>query len=423
MRNFPSDVKTVYYFLANSATGLTGVNGTGLMRSEMNRASAVWTSETGDVDIFSQAAETLAEEVVGIRFRYFDGYEWLLEWDSEVAMGLPLAVEIELVLAGDDAQDQTALGSVYDMGLSGIDPELVYRTVVQLPNGQLPQATSAAQRLIVVRRGIDQRRLERSRRSVWRWCGRFYIGWKGRRTMRLVFAASRRAMVLPLVLIVIALLSLSAYTFSELMLTEYSAAVVNERQAQARYLADSGAEYLADFVSQLDDVQLQNGGRYHNPGFFQGNLVIDGELPRDRGRFSIVVPNIENGELAGIRYGVEDESTRVNLNTLLLADKIQPDGGRTLLMALPGMTEDLADAILDWIDPDDDPRKLGAEIEYYSTVGYSCKNGPLDTIEELLQVRGMTPELLFRRRPQSQRRDRRERDQQSIAFADDGGDH
>ena len=125
----------------------------------MNRASALWTSETGDVDIFSQAAETLAEEVVGIRFRYFDGYEWLLEWDSEVAMGLPLAVEIELVLAGDDAQDQTALGSVYDMGLSGIDPELVYRTVVQLPNGQLPQATRAAQRLIVVRRGIDQRRL------------------------------------------------------------------------------------------------------------------------------------------------------------------------------------------------------------------------------------------------------------------------
>ena len=93
--------------------------------------------------------------------------------------------------------------------------------------------------------------------------------------MRLVFAASRRAMVLPLVLIVIALLSLSAYTFSELMLTEYTAAVVNERQAQARYLADC-VEYLADFVSQLDDVQLQNGGRYHNPGFFQGNLVIDG---------------------------------------------------------------------------------------------------------------------------------------------------
>jgi uncharacterized membrane protein YgcG len=141
---FPSDVKTVYYFLANSATGLSGVNGTGLMRSEMNRATALWANETGDVDIFAQAAESLAEEVVGIRFSYFDGYEWLLEWDSEVAMGLPLAVEIELVLAGDEEQEQTALGSAYETGLSGVDPELVYRTVVQLPNGQIPQATSAS---------------------------------------------------------------------------------------------------------------------------------------------------------------------------------------------------------------------------------------------------------------------------------------
>ena len=35
-------------------------------------------------------------------------------------------------------------------------------------------------------------------------------------------------------------------------------------------------------------------------------------------------------------------------------------------MGLPGMTEDVADAILDWLDTDDEPRELGAEIEYYS---------------------------------------------------------
>ena len=66
---------------------------------------------------------------------------------------------------------------------------------------------------------------------------------------------------------------------------------------------------------------------------------------------------------------------------------------------------------------------MGAEIEYYSTVGYSCKNGPLDTIEELLQVRGMTPELLFGADLNRNGVIDASQIKQSIAFADDGGDH
>jgi hypothetical protein len=57
----------------------------------------------------------------------------------------------------------------------------------------------------------------------------------------------------------------------------------------------------------------------------------------------------------------------------------------------------VADAILDWMDPDDEPREFGCEVEYYSGLEppYGAKNGPLDTIEELLLVRGVTPQLLF----------------------------
>ncbi|MBW8885027.1 MAG: general secretion pathway protein GspK, partial [Planctomycetia bacterium] len=99
----------------------------------------------------------------------------------------------------------------------------------------------------------------------------------------------------------------------------------------------------------------------------------------------------------GIRYGLEDESTRLNLNVLLIVDQQLPGSGRTLLMALPGMTEDVADAILDWLDPDDTARDAGAEVDYYSGLSppYAPKNGPVDTVEELLLVRGVTPQLLF----------------------------
>jgi hypothetical protein len=202
-------------------------------------------------------------------------------------------------------------------------------------------------------------------------------------------------MVLPLVLIVIALLSLAAYTFAELMLIEYRAAMVNQQQAQTRTLADTGVEFLQDFLKEIDDYQLQLGGRYNNPAYFQGILAADGELPRDRGHFSILSPNVSYGELAGVRYGVEDESARINLNTILLADSAQANGGRMLLMGLPGMTEDVADSILDWIDTDDESREFGAELSSYAGLGYGCKNEPLDTIEELLLVRGVAPELLF----------------------------
>jgi DNA uptake protein ComE-like DNA-binding protein len=66
-------------------------------------------------------------------------------------------------------------------------------------------------------------------------------------------------------------------------------------------------------------------------------------------------------------------------------------------MMLPGMTVDVAAAILDWMDTDDTPRQNGAEREYYSGMSpsYAPKNGPLESVEELLLVRGVTPYLLF----------------------------
>jgi len=87
----------------------------------------------------------------------------------------------------------------------------------------------------------------------------------------------------------------------------------------------------------------------------------------------------------------------LNLNVLTQLDGVVPGGARELLMGLPGMTPQIADAILDWMDPDDEPREYGAEKEYYSTLDppYEPTNGPLRTIEELLLVRDVTPELLF----------------------------
>lgn len=78
-------------------------------------------------------------------------------------------------------------------------------------------------------------------------------------------------------------------------------------------------------------------------------------------------------------------------------DAATVDPATNALLALPGMTPETADAILDWIDSDDEPRPLGAEFDYYAGLSppYAPKNGPLDALDELLMVRGVSPVLLF----------------------------
>ena len=55
----------------------------------------------------------------------------------------------------------------------------------------------------------------------------------------------------------------------------------------------------------------------------------------------------------------------------------------------------VADSILDWRDANREHRLNGAEEDYYRGLDppYSAKDGPLDVLEELLLVRGVTPQI------------------------------
>jgi type II secretory pathway component PulK len=208
----------------------------------------------------------------------------------------------------------------------------------------------------------------------------------------------RRGVVLILVLVVVMILALGAYSFTDLMLTHQESTLLSGRQTQTRLLVDSGVEMVRLFLAQTEEDRINAGGVFDNPDRFRGVTVVLDDNPQEQASFTIVSPSLtDDGSLGGVRFGLEDESTRLNLNTLLMAEAQQEGAATQLLMSLPGMTEEIADAILDWLDPDDEPRPLGAEVDYYATLqpGYACKNGPLETVEELLLVRGVTPRLLF----------------------------
>ncbi len=209
---------------------------------------------------------------------------------------------------------------------------------------------------------------------------------------------SQRGMVLIVVLVAVVFMSLGAYTFTDLMLAHHASAQLSGQQVQARLLVDSGVDAMRLFLLNTPEAQAELGGTFDNPTSFQGVVVLPSEDPADRGAFSIVAPNVDSeGNLAGVRFGLENESTRLNLNALSYIDQAQQGAGRQMLMALPQMTEDVADAIMDWLDADSEPRELGCESEYYAGLPrpYAPRNGPLDTVEELLLVRGVTPQLLF----------------------------
>jgi type II secretory pathway component PulK len=84
---------------------------------------------------------------------------------------------------------------------------------------------------------------------------------------------------------------------------------------------------------------------------------------------------------------ITDENGKLNINT---ATKAQ-------LMGLKGMTDEMADAIIDWRDADDEEQPAGAEGGYYLNLPhpYVIRNGPFQTIRELLMVKGVTNILFY----------------------------
>ena len=207
-----------------------------------------------------------------------------------------------------------------------------------------------------------------------------------------------RGSSLMIVLVVVMIVSLGAYTFSELMFTHNETATLSSQNIQAKWLVDAGIDTARIHLLQNHELRMSAGGDYDNRNVFQAINVIPDTNPNLTGNFTIIAPAIDSdGFVAGYRYGLEDESSRLNLNALVIADTYADNGGREMLMALPGMTVDIADAIMDWIDDDDETREFGAEFDYYQSLGspYEPNNGPFNTVEELLLVRGVTPEMLY----------------------------
>jgi DNA uptake protein ComE-like DNA-binding protein len=109
------------------------------------------------------------------------------------------------------------------------------------------------------------------------------------------------------------------------------------------------------------------------------------ELQVGQGYFWILRSNLESDR--EFDYGLTDEAGKINLNS----------ASQEMLQRLPGMTAELAASIIDWRDSDSEVTTGGAEDEYYllQPNAYHCKNAPLETVDEILLIKGASEELLY----------------------------
>lgn len=193
---------------------------------------------------------------------------------------------------------------------------------------------------------------------------------------------TERGFVLVIVLWAAAGLVTLALLFGESMMLEYHAADNVLAGVQAEQAIEGAARYaLAVLTDWEEPGEVPGTSDYLNQGVEVGDALV-WFLGRDTAaRTTLRTTTYQPA------YGLIDECSKLNLNTAT-AD---------MLKVLPRMTDELAAAIVDWRDEDEEVSENGAESSAYMlrAPSYECKNAPFETEEELRLVAGVDWETLY----------------------------
>jgi len=203
-----------------------------------------------------------------------------------------------------------------------------------------------------------------------------------------------RGVILLLVLWALTALTVVAAELARTMRIEGLTAETYQQEITTYYLA------LAGFERALYQF-LRGPQKGHNllippGGPFASNRTEQEEQEEDAWERGDGQWQSEEFGAGGYWVRVSDEGGKLNLNQV-----DEP----TLRQTFANLgfdikfSEALTDAILDWRDSDPLVRMHGAESDDYLAlpIPYPAKDGPFDTLEELMLVRGVTPALFYGR--------------------------
>lgn len=147
-------------------------------------------------------------------------------------------------------------------------------------------------------------------------------------------------------------------------------------KVEARWAARAGIEEtLAVLEYHTEQPDTTNSRQM----FKDLEMVADGQLVSGDWQIRHVEDGVEI-------KGPQDEHAKLNINNV----------DRLTLLELDGMSMDVADAIVDWRDTDDNPGMMGAEYDFYVNrgLGYEPRNGPFRSIPEVELVAGAFPKYV-----------------------------
>ena len=191
---------------------------------------------------------------------------------------------------------------------------------------------------------------------------------------------SQRGIALLIVLWVMTILTVTALSFSLMTRAETYGTLAFKDGMEKQFLAEAGVERG---IAEL----------FYRSANIDRTVIPDGEevWKTDGTAYS---GRMGNGAYAVRLFG---ESGKISLNGLADVSGIVV---KNLLIRLGSSPEDadtIVDSILDWKDADNLHRLNGAENDYYLSLPhpYNARNADFESLEELLLVKGITPDILY----------------------------
>ncbi|HIJ59319.1 MAG TPA: hypothetical protein HPP56_01700 [Nitrospirae bacterium] len=178
--------------------------------------------------------------------------------------------------------------------------------------------------------------------------------------------------MLILVLWILTILMVLSLSLSYAVKTELMATFAFKEELENKYLAYAGVER-----AKLELVYRKIHRNIEDEAWNDDGTIYD--FTDGKSKVSVKITN-ETGKI-DINYAQEPVLRRLFVNQGLTEEQ----------------AEEIVDCIMDWKDLDDAVRLKGAEQGYYSSLKnpYKVKNAHLESVDELLFVKGITRNLLY----------------------------
>lgn len=224
-----------------------------------------------------------------------------------------------------------------------------------------------------------------------------------------------RGIALLLVMWVIIILFVIVAEFSFTMRSELNVTRNYKEDIECYYLAVAGVNAaIHELLGRFDNVYRNMDGQLVLEDKSKSQLSFQDPKSGERVTENIEIPPPQRTGIPLGRgffsYKINDEDGKLNINRVTHVDN-RPDSPYHTLRKLlidSGVDADseidiIMDSILDWRDSNSEHHLNGAEDDWYESNfedqgfdhPYKAKNGPFDSVAELLMVRGFTKEILY----------------------------